>query len=1097
MFCFCIHPAFTFAQTKDIDWPPPLLETVSCYEDHEAFLENLPPDIFDGDDNPLVPIDPPEIIEIPLGDTIVCGGTLQYVWEYYNQNDEFVGTWTATFYIEDNNTRPLFLNIDSSGFLPAILLPLDDSCEYSFDNIPYPLVQYECSDYYDQLTYTSDDLISEDICIVTVTRRWTVTDRCNNSRQALQNISFIDQSPPTLKEGSELPTDESDLNLCMSAVDDIALSAEEMADLFEDNCTEVFATRVSETTGDNCGWTVTYTYTVRDDCNNAIEVVIVYSGSNQDPPTIACPESPQIRVIPPGEASYIVEGGEFDLLEYVDACGETPAISNNLTGNEASLDGYEFSSQDDEVIVEEIVWTALDECGNVASCTFQVEIYDPGIELTKEATLHDINGDGLHSAGDEIHYVYLVNNTGNAALYDVELACDQPGVIIDDPLIGILEPGVAVSRTATYVITQDDIDAGSFTSIATVTGSFDITAETLYYTDNAMDTQEFLQEPSITIVKSADVDEESFFPPGSELTYFFEVINTGNITLTQPSVVDTLPEHTHFIGASHGGVYDEAAHSVTWVFDPVAPGPVATLTLTVQVDEDTPDDVLFIENQAVFESDQTGPVSSNILIILLMPPPELTLVEIVDVDCFGNATGSITVDFQYGVPPITITWDTDPPQTGETATNLAAGTYTAVAEDALGRVGVLSTTVNEPDLLEADSEQIDVLCFGDSTGAIILDVYGGVEPYSYTWNTGDTSNNFTDLPAGDYSVLINDANGCELFLEFTIAQPEALVAEAMVTDVSCYDYSDGTIELDISGGVPPYECEWNIEDTSCSLVNIPAGLYTVIITDANGCILEVEATVNQPDLLVADPIITPVACFGDSTGSIELDVSGGTPPYFFDWNTGDITKDLFAIPAGIYAVTITDSNGCYYELDNIIVPEYPELLIINEIIEGVDCKFDPVGSIIFDVEGGNPPYSFLWNTGDTDQNLYNIEGGDYSVTITDDNDCELVQHFHIPYNDDECRILVPGGLTPDGDGINDVLFIEYLHLHPQNSLRIYNRYGTKVFAASPYQNDWDGVPNRGQISTEADGRLPSGTYFYVLTLSPGEEPLTGYIYLLR
>jgi len=115
---------------------------------------------------------------------------------------------------------------------------------------------------------------------------------------------------------------------------------------------------------------------------------------------------------------------------------------------------------------------------------------------------------------------------------------------------------------------------------------------------------------------------------------------------------------------------------------------------------------------------------------------------------------------------------------------------------------------------------------------------------------------------------------------------------------------------------------------------------------------------------------------------------------------------------------------------------------------------------------------------------------------TDEEESNVVEVI-VMVDDVDCDVLVQGAITPDGDGINDVLRITGLDCYPNNTLQIFNRWGTLVYEASPYRNDWDGVPNRGRVVTEADGRLPAGTYYYVLEFEPGEKPLSGYIYLIK
>jgi gliding motility-associated-like protein len=128
--------------------------------------------------------------------------------------------------------------------------------------------------------------------------------------------------------------------------------------------------------------------------------------------------------------------------------------------------------------------------------------------------------------------------------------------------------------------------------------------------------------------------------------------------------------------------------------------------------------------------------------------------------------------------------------------------------------------------------------------------------------------------------------------------------------------------------------------------------------------------------------------------------------------------------------------------------------------------------------------------------LNNAAGGDHLVTVTDSIGCQLLQHFFVDYKYPDCEIRVPGGLTPNGQ-FDNRLIIKGLEKYPNNQFKIFNRYGSLVFEAAPYHNDWDGGSNVGHNITESDGKLPSGTYYYILKLEPGANPLSGYIYLIK
>jgi len=322
---------------------------------------------------------------------------------------------------------------------------------------------------------------------------------------------------------------------------------------------------------------------------------------------------------------------------------------------------------------------------------------------------------------------------------------------------------------------------------------------------------------------------------------------------------------------------------------------------------------------------------------------------------------------------------------------------------------------------------------------------------------------------------------------------------ASVNSVSCFGGNNGSATVTVTGGVPPYTVTWQTSpvQTGWEAVNLYAGTYNVSIEDAMGYTDEISVTITQPEAaLNASLNITHVLCHGESTGSIDLEVFDGTPPYSFLWSNSATTQNIDGLTAGNYSVIITDANGC--TLNEEAVLEQPEepIYISGRFIEGVECIDDPFGSVNYDINGGTPPYTYLWDNGETSMTLNNATGGDHVLTITDANGCQLIENFFVEYLYDQCDIRVPGGLTPYSEYDNKFV-IRGLEMYPYNTLRIFNRYGTMIYMASPYQNDWDGVPNLNRTSTESDGKVPSGTYFYTLELLPGGKPLSGYIYLIK
>ncbi|MBK7853800.1 MAG: SprB repeat-containing protein [Bacteroidetes bacterium] len=205
-------------------------------------------------------------------------------------------------------------------------------------------------------------------------------------------------------------------------------------------------------------------------------------------------------------------------------------------------------------------------------------------------------------------------------------------------------------------------------------------------------------------------------------------------------------------------------------------------------------------------------------------------------------------------------------------------------------------------------------CFGGNNASVDLTVAGGTPPYSYNWSNGASSEDINNLAAGTYTVSITDANGCTLTSAATITQPQAALSGniTQTAPILCHGGNDASIDLVVTGGTSPYSYNWSNGETTEDLSNIPAGTYNVTITDQNGCTFSASVTITQPSGSLTPTISSTgnVGCYGNSTGSVTLTITGGTQPYQFIWNNGATTQSLSNVAAGSYTVTVTDANGC-------------------------------------------------------------------------------------------------------------------------------------------------------------------------------------------
>ncbi len=364
-----------------------------------------------------------------------------------------------------------------------------------------------------------------------------------------------------------------------------------------------------------------------------------------------------------------------------------------------------------------------------------------------------------------------------------------------------------------------------------------------------------------------------------------------------------------------------------------------------------------------------------------------------DVQCNGGNNGSATVVASGGTAPYSYSWNSTPAQTTATASNLPAGTYTVIVTDANGCTKGDTVKLTQPTLLGLSTTQTDVLCNGANTGSATVTATGGTASYSYSWNTtpAQTTTSISTLTAGTYTATVTDASGCVQTTQVTIAQPALFSLSITQTNVSCNGSSDGTAAITASGGTAPYSYSWNTTpaQTTTSISTLTAGTYTATVTDANGCVQTTQVTITQPAVLTATASKTDVSCNGGSNGSATVAASGGTAPYSYSWNTTPVqtTASISGLPAGSYTVTVTDAKGCTQSDTTAVVA--PGALTLSTTHTDVICAGGNTGTATVTAGGGTTPYTYSWNTTPvkTTTTISGLPAGSYIATVTDAKGC--------------------------------------------------------------------------------------------------------------
>jgi gliding motility-associated-like protein len=367
---------------------------------------------------------------------------------------------------------------------------------------------------------------------------------------------------------------------------------------------------------------------------------------------------------------------------------------------------------------------------------------------------------------------------------------------------------------------------------------------------------------------------------------------------------------------------------------------------------------------------------------------------VTNVLCTGGNNGTATVVVNGGTLGYTYLWS---PSGGNavTANNLTAGTYTVAVTDSHGCTITSTAIVTEPTVVTAAGSTVtDVSCYLGANGSATVAANGGTPGYIYLWSpTGGNAITANNLAAGTYTVTVTDNNGCSITSTAVITQPTILAANgSTVTNVSCNGGNDGSVTVSANGGTPGYNYLWSpTGGNSLTANNLSTGIYTVTVTDNNGCTISSTVTVTEPTPVVANSsTVMNVSCNGGSNGSSTVVANGGTPGYVYLWSpTGGNSVNANNLSAGPFTVTVTDNNGCSITSTTVITE--PTVLAANgSTIKDVSCFNGNNGSAAVAASGGTVVYTYLWSpTGGNAVTANNLSAGLYTVTVTDNNGCSI------------------------------------------------------------------------------------------------------------
>ncbi|HSI78517.1 MAG TPA: PKD domain-containing protein [Lunatimonas sp.] len=487
------------------------------------------------------------------------------------------------------------------------------------------------------------------------------------------------------------------------------------------------------------------------------------------------------------------------------------------------------------------------------------------------------------------------------------------------------------------------------------------------------------------------------------------------------------------------------------------------------------------------------------------PQAELeAIVEVIDVRCYLSNNGKISVTAEGGTAPYSILWNNG--SDTWTLDNLAPGSYNAVITDRNGCEASVEATIQEAPLYKINPEVSDISCKGSNDGVIKLNIQGGKAPVKVKWDHGPQTPELFNLSSGIYSATILDGSNCEIKEVFVINEPDQLrMSSSVIHAVNCENPASGAIEVNPTGGTPPYTYEWSNGSNNRFAVNLGIGQYSVRVRDARGCSLIEQFTILGSEPIQAAVIQYPSKICDPRTMQtvFETVVSGGQPPYDISWDRGASSNEgatMVTQEEGLFTLTVTDQLGCQYvevfsvkaEDDILLDFEYRSDSYIEfyEHLANYDIHFtnNSVGEI----------REFGWNFGDGNTSsdrdpVHRYEkAGNYVVTLSMKDVDGCTTHIQKEIRISDYFLEIPNIFTPNGDGLNDRFFPKFIHV-VSLELWVLNKWGEYIYHTMKLDDKgWDGTLE----AVDA----PQGNYVYKLIFTTRDGRVlerTGQIFLAR
>ena len=381
-----------------------------------------------------------------------------------------------------------------------------------------------------------------------------------------------------------------------------------------------------------------------------------------------------------------------------------------------------------------------------------------------------------------------------------------------------------------------------------------------------------------------------------------------------------------------------------------------------------------------------------------------------NISCNGGNDGNISMTgVNGGTAPLSYSWNTG--DSTSSINGITAGNYTLTVTDINGCSISDSLTLNQPTVLTSNAwatsnfNGANISCNGAMDGSAQVSGAGGVAPYTFLWNTSDTSSTLSNLGAGTYNVVVTDANGCTTIDTVTLNEPSVFTLSAGIQSnyngyhISCAGGANGQVAALATGGTGPYTYNWSNGSNSNAQNNLAAGTYIINVSDANGCSAADTLTLIEPPVLSSIASVSSnyngfnISCQGAQDGIANANTLGGVTPYTINWSNGSSGANANNLGAGTYTIAIQDANGCTTNA-SVNLTE-PAGVTVTATSSPASCFGATDGSAAIAVAGGTGMYNIQWSNGATGLNLAGLPSNWYSYTITTSPNCFLIDSIWV------------------------------------------------------------------------------------------------------